>query len=193
MRGPLPRLPLSLLEKSFMAVPFMCWVFAKHMENGREVFWKMGKGRRCGWWRVAGVADGGSSVWLMMARRRADAGKHHGLLRYVFRIRQSHRGILACRCLREAQRTAWEVRRSDRSEGSPVGSFGKFARQIVWKARRVDRLGSLPSGHSKSSPSGLLGRATEGHCRLAGLIWQKTPPGGLVARLGFWVLQGNSQ
>ena len=85
------------------------------------------------------------------------------------------------------------ARRVDRSSSSPVGSFGKFARQIVWKARRVDRLGSLPSGPSKSSPSGLLGRATEGHCRLAGLIWQKTPPGGLVARLGFWVLQGNTR
>ena len=28
--------------------------------------------------RVAGVADDGSEVWLMMARRRADAGKHYG-------------------------------------------------------------------------------------------------------------------
>ena len=46
LRGPLPRFPPSLFEKSFMAVPFVCWVFANHMENGREVFWKMGKGRR---------------------------------------------------------------------------------------------------------------------------------------------------
>lgn len=45
-----------------MAVPFVRWVFAKHMENGREVFWKMGKGRRRGGWRFVGVADDGSSA-----------------------------------------------------------------------------------------------------------------------------------
>ena len=73
------------------------------------------------------------------------------------RIRRLHCGLLTCRCPREACRTAWV--------NSPGRSLGKLARQTARKARQSDCLDGLPRGH----------------CGLAGLIWQKTPLGGLAA------------
>lgn len=54
---------------------FRALAFASHMENGREVFWKMG--------RVVGVADGDSS-----ADRRVQASWSHCDMRC--RIRRLH-------------------------------------------------------------------------------------------------------
>ena len=125
---------------------FRALAFANHVENGRKVFWKRG--------RVVGVADGDSS-----ADRCAQASWGHCDMRC--RIRRLHRGLLTCRCPREACRTAWV--------NSPGRLFGKLAGQITRKAHQSDCLDGLPRGH----------------CGLAGLIWQKTPLGGLVAGLGF--------
>ena len=62
---------------------FRALAFANHMENGRKVFWKMG--------RVVGVADGDSS-----ADRCAQASWGHCDMRC--RIRRLHYGLLTCRC-----------------------------------------------------------------------------------------------
>lgn len=53
---------LSLLEKSFMAIPFVRWLL--------PITWKTGA-KFSGKWE-------GSSAWLMVTRRRTDARKHHG-------------------------------------------------------------------------------------------------------------------
>ena len=62
LRGPLPRLPPSLLEKSFMAVPFVRWLL--------PITWKTGA-KFSGKWE-------GLSAWLRVTRRRTGARKHHG-------------------------------------------------------------------------------------------------------------------
>ena len=57
-------MPPSLLEKSFMAVPFVRWLL--------PITWKMGA-RFSGKWE-------GSSAWLTVTRRRTGARKHHGAI-----------------------------------------------------------------------------------------------------------------
>jgi len=57
-------LPSSLLEKSFMAVPFVRWLL--------QTTWKTGA-------KFSGKGEG-SSAWLMVTRRRTGARKHHGAI-----------------------------------------------------------------------------------------------------------------
>ena len=121
---------------------------------------------------VRRVADDGSAVWPMAARRRADAGKHYGATAI---------------CIFEfASRIAafWLVGAREKHEER----LGKFAGRTVRKARQADCLESSPSGSFKKLIKRIAGASYRGVLQVIGLIWQKTPLGGLVARLGFWVL-----
>ena len=108
---------------------FRALAFANHMENGREVFWKMG--------RVVGVADGGSS-----ADRCVQASWSHCDMRC--RIRRLHAAFWLVgahekhvkRLGRHAGQVVRKTRRADRSESSPIRSFGRAIERAL-RAREV--------------------------------------------------------
>lgn len=111
-------------------------------------------------------------MWPMAARRRVDAGKHYGataICIFEFASRIAAFWLVGAREKHEER--LGEVRRSDRSEGSPSRLFGKLAERTFKKL--IKRI---------------AGTSYRGALQVIGLIWQKTPLGGLVARLGFWVL-----
>ncbi len=108
---------------------FRALAFANHVENGREVFWKMG--------RVVGVADGGSS-----ADRCAQASWNHCDMRC--RIRRLHAAFWLVgahekhveRLGRHAGQIVRKARRADHSESSPIGLFGRAIERAL-RAREV--------------------------------------------------------
>lgn len=163
-------MPLSLLAKSFMVVPFTQWFLPTTWKTGAKFSGK--------WGRVAGVTDGGSLAWLMMARRRADAGKHHGATAICVSnspVASRHSGLLVlARSTKNGLGSSsvgpfgwlaeWIVRatrRVDRSESSLGRLSGRLAESIVWvvcradirKARQVDCWGELPRGIAGSQGS----------------------------------------
>lgn len=102
---------------------FRALAFANHMENGRKVFWKMG--------RVVGVADGDSSAgWC------AQASWGHCDMRCEFAACTRPFGLSVP--MRSMQNGLGDT---------PGRSFGKLAGQIARKAHQSDCLDGLSRGH----------------------------------------------
>ncbi len=94
------------------------------MENGREVFWKMG--------RLVGVADGDSS-----ADRCAQASWDHCDMRcrilrlhVAFWLVGAHEKHVE-RLGRHARQVVRKARRADHSESSPIGLFGRATERAL--------------------------------------------------------------
>lgn len=89
---------------------FRALAFANHMENGRKVFWKMG--------RVVGVADGDPS-----ADRCAQASWGHCDMRC--RIRRLHAAFWLVGAHEKHVERFGQTRQAGRSESSPIELFGR--------------------------------------------------------------------
>ena len=116
---------------------FRALAFADHMENGRKVFWKMG--------RVVGVAEGDSSAgWCVQAswghcdmRCEFTACTRPFGLSAPMRSMQNGLGDTPGRSIGKLTRQVnRKARRADRSESSPIGSFGRATERAL-RARGV--------------------------------------------------------
>ena len=128
----------------------------------------------------------------MMARRRADAGKHHGATAICVSnspVASRHSGLLVlARNTKNGLGSStvgsfgrlveWIVRVArwpNRSGDSPSRLFGKLAERIVRKARQADCLESSPSGSFEQLAERTFKKLTK---RIAGVSYR----GALQAR-----------